>query len=60
MRKYKQIVITKTPDCVGWYIETTKQNKKHPYKQIQNTNMYQKCTIQGTKDGCLITDSKKY
>jgi len=23
MRKYKQIVITKTPGCVGWCIETT-------------------------------------
>jgi len=24
MRKYKQIVIIKTPSCVGWCIETTK------------------------------------
>ena len=55
MRKYKQIVITKTPGCVGWCIETTKNTKKHPYKQIQNTNMYQKCTIQGTKECQLVT-----
>ena len=56
MRKYKQIVIIKTPGCVGWCIETTtEKNKKHPYKQIQNTNIYQKCTIQGTKECQLVT-----
>jgi len=56
MRKYKQIVIIKTTGCVGWCIETTtEKNKKHPYKQIQNTNIYQKCTIQGTKECQLVT-----
>jgi len=28
MRKYKQIVITKTPGCVCWCIETTKTKQK--------------------------------
>jgi len=55
MRKYKQIVIIKTPGCVGWCIETTKTKQKHSFKQIQNTNMYQKFTIQGTKDCQLVT-----
>jgi len=44
MTKYKQIVIIKTTGCVGWCIEKKPQKTppKHPYKQIQNTNMYQK------------------
>ena len=28
MRKYKQIVIIKTPGCVGWCIETAKTKQK--------------------------------
>jgi len=28
MRKYKHIVIIKTPGCVGWCIETTKTQQK--------------------------------
>jgi len=29
MGKYKQIVIIKTPGCVGWCIETKTKNKKN-------------------------------
>ena len=44
-----------TRQCGVVYRNKKKQNKKHPYKQIQNTNMYQKCTIQGTKECQLVT-----